>query len=222
MLENLTRTLSRLLSCSSAKRMVPSTHIHQKEMTMKRAITLLSSFALVLALAPASRAGQSKDGNETAAAPETIVYDAASAFAFLKTLAGEWERGSGDHEHGSSSRGASFKVTAAGSSVVETLYAGQPTEMVSIFHMDGNQLLLTHYCALKNAPIMKFEKSDKPGVIKFAFHGGTNFDPKVDTHVHEGLFKIKDKNTVESIFVAFANGKPRPEGRAILKRKVSE
>jgi hypothetical protein len=189
---------------------------------MKRTMVLLSSFALVLALVPASWAGQSKDGNKPASAPESIVYDASSAFEFLKTLAGEWERGSGDHEHGSSSRSASFKVTAAGSSVVETLYAGQPTEMVSVFHMDGNQLLLTHYCALKNAPIMKFEKSDKPGEIKFAFSGGTNFDPKVDTHVHQGLFRIKDKNTVESIFVAFANGKPRPEGRAILKRKGSD
>lgn len=189
---------------------------------MKRAVILVSSLALVLALAPASLAGQSKDAKKSASAPETVVYDAASAFEFLKTLAGDWQRGSGDHEHGSSSREASFKVTAAGSSVVETLYAGQPTEMVSIFHMDGNQLLLTHYCALKNAPIMKFEKSDKPGEIKFAFHGGTNFDPKVDTHVHQGVFRIKDKNTVESTFVAFANGKPRPEGRAILKRKVSE
>ena len=45
---------------------------------------------------------------------------------------------------------------------------------------------------------------------------------KIDTHVHQGVFRIKDKNTVESVFVAFANGKPRPEGRAILKRKVSE
>ncbi|MEK6324925.1 MAG: hypothetical protein AABN33_25055 [Acidobacteriota bacterium] len=189
---------------------------------MKRANILVSSLALFFALVPASWAGQSKDGHKPAGAPETVVYDAASAFEFLKTLAGDWERGSGDHEHGSSSRSASFKVTAAGSSVVETLYAGQPTEMVSIFHMDGNQLLLTHYCALKNAPIMKFVKSDKPGEIQFAFHGGTNFDPKVDTHVHQGVFQIKDKNTVESTFVAFANGKPRPEGRAILKRKVSE
>ena len=189
---------------------------------MKKAILLVSGLALALALTPASWAGQSKDGKKTIASPETIVYDAATAFEFLKTLAGDWERGSGDHEHGSSSREANFKVTAAGSSVVETLYAGQPNEMVSIFHMDGNQLLLTHYCALKNAPIMKFEKSDKAGEIRFVFHGGTNFDPKVDTHVHQGLFKIKDKNTVESIFVAFANGKPRPEGRAILKRKASE
>ena len=189
---------------------------------MKRAIILVSSLALVLALVPASLARQSKDGKKAAGAPEAIVYDAASAFEFLKTLAGDWERASGDHEHGSSSRAVSFKVTAAGSSIVETYNAGQPSEMVSIYHMDGNQLLLTHYCALKNAPIMKFEKSDKPGEIKFAFHGGTNFDPKVDAHVHQGALEVKDRNTVESNFVAFANGKPQPVGRAVLKRKVSE
>ncbi len=189
---------------------------------MKRTMILLSSLALVLAFVPASLAGQSKDGKKAASTPETVVYDTASAFEFLKTLAGDWERASGDHEHGSSSRAVSFKVTAAGSSIVETYNAGQPSEMVSIYHMDGNQLLLTHYCALKNAPVMKFEKSDKPGEIKFAFHGGTNFDPKIDAHVHQGAFEIKDKNTVESNFVAFANGKPQPVGHAILKRKASE
>jgi len=189
---------------------------------MKRATILLSSLALFIALVPAYSAGQIKDGKKVSTAPEAVVYDAASAFEFLKTLAGDWDRASGDHEHGSSSRMVSFKVTAAGSSIVETYNAGQPSEMLSIYHMDGNQLLLTHYCALKNAPIMIFEKSDRPGEIKFVFHGGTNFDPKVDAHVHQGVFEIKDKNTVESNFVAFANGKPLPVGRAILKRKTSE
>ncbi len=188
---------------------------------MKRLAILLSSLALILAAVPASW-GQSKDANKTTSKPEAVVYDAASAFEFLKTLAGDWERSTGDHEHGSSSRLVSFKVTAAGSSIVETYNAGLPSEMVSIYHMDGKQLLLTHYCALKNAPVMKFEKSDKPGEIKFAFHGGTNFDPKVDAHVHQGEFQIKDQNTVESNFVAFANGKPQPVGRALLKRKVTE
>ena len=189
---------------------------------MKRAVTLLSSLALVLALTPPSWAGQSKDAGKTAGAPEAVVYDASSAFAFLKTLAGEWERASGDHQHGSSSKYVSFKVTAAGSSIIETYNAGQPSEMVSIYHMDGKDLLLTHYCALKNAPVMKFEKSDQPGEIKFAFHGGTNFDPKVDAHVHQGALEIKDKNTVESNFVGYANGKPQPIGKAILKRKSAE
>jgi hypothetical protein len=188
---------------------------------MKRTIIMVSSLALVLALVPAS-AGQSKDAKKVVSAPEKVVYDAASAFEFLKTLAGDWDRASGGHEHGSSSRLVSFKVTAAGSSIIETYNAGEPSEMISVYHMDGNQLLLTHYCALKNAPIMKFEKSDKPGEIKFGFHGGTNFDPKVDAHVHQGAFEIKDKNTVESNFVGFANGKPQPIGAAILKRKVTE
>ena len=62
---------------------------------MKRAITLLSSLALVLALVPSSLAGQAKDSRKSAAAPEMVVYDAASAFEFLKTLAGDWSRGSG-------------------------------------------------------------------------------------------------------------------------------
>ena len=81
-------------------------------------------------------------------------------------------------------------------------------EMISIYHMDGDNLLLTHYCALQNAPIMKFEKSDKPGEIKFAFHGGTNFDPASDAHVHEGVMVIKDANTIDSSFVGYSGGKP--------------
>jgi hypothetical protein len=94
--------------------------------------------------------------------------------------------------------------------------------MVTVYHRDGDDLLLTHYCALWNAPVMKFEKSDKPGEIRFAFHGGTNFDPKVDTHVHEGTLLIKDADTLEVNFVAFADGKPQPENRSILKRKAAQ
>ncbi len=88
--------------------------------------------------------------------------------------------------------------------------------------MDGDTLLLTHYCALQNAPIMKFEKSNKPGEIKFVFHGGTNFDPKVDSHVHEGVMRIKDANSLESSFVSFSNGKPDQKPSGTLKRKASK
>lgn len=189
---------------------------------MKRATILVLSIA-VLAVGPALLLGQSKDAEKPAGGPETVVYDAASAFEFLKTLGGEWERASGgEHGHGSSSSSVSFRVIAAGSTVVETYYAGQRSEMLSIYHKDGDQLLLTHYCALQNAPIMRFEKSNKPGEIKFVFHGGTNFDPKVDTHVHEGVFQIKDKNTVKSNFVTFAEGKPRPATSGVLKRKAAK
>jgi hypothetical protein len=93
--------------------------------------------------------------------------------------------------------------------------------METIFHMDGNKLLLTHYCALQNAPVLRFQKTDKPGEIKFVFEGGTNFDPNVDAHFHEGTFQVIDKDTVEQNFTVFSNGKPSPEGKAVLRRKLA-
>ena len=128
-------------------------------------------------------------------------------------------------EHGAAPAGnqgvVSVKTKAAGSAVVHTYGAGTPNEMETIFHMDGDQLLLTHYCALQNAPVLRFVKSDKPGELKFVFQGGTNFDPKVDAHLHESTFQVKDKDTVEQNSTVFANGKANPELKAILHRRVS-
>ncbi len=188
---------------------------------MKQAIILVATFVLVLA-APGFAAGSSAD-SPAAPAPETIVHDANSAFAYLKSLAGQWQSTSTNAEqHGTNYPVVKIRVMAAGSAVVQSVYEGQPNEMESVFHMDGDQLLLTHYCALQNAPVLKFVPSENPGELKFAFHGGTNFDPAVDAHFHEGSFLIKDQDTFESTFVVFANGKAQPEGRGILHRKPSE
>ena len=113
---------------------------------------------------------------------------------------------------------ASFRVIAGGSAVVETTGAGTPNEMTTVFHMDGDQLLQTHYCALLNAPVLRFEPSDVPGELKFVFHGGTNFDPQVDAHFHDGSIRIHDKDTVETSYVVHANGEPSTDGRALLER----
>jgi hypothetical protein len=176
--------------------------------------------ALTLTAMLTLAAGANADDAKPTTNPDKVVYDANSAFEFLKTLAGNWERqgGEGDH-HAGNSHDVIFKNTAAGSSVMETMFPGEDMEMISIYHMDGDTLLMTHYCALQNAPILKFEKSDKPGEIKFVFHGGTNFDPKVDAHVHEGVMRIKDANTIESSFVGYSNGKPDQRPSGVLKRK---
>lgn len=197
---------------------------------MKRTMTVVASLALVLGVA-GSAAAQARKGQpkSVAGAPEAIIYDAASAMAFLTTTAGAWSPATGgQHEHGgaaaptgSPANVVDVKTKAAGSAVVHTYRAGTPGEMETVFHMDGDQLLLTHYCALQNAPILKFEKSDKPGELKFVFQGGTNFDPKVDAHLHESTFVIKDKDTIEQRSTVFANGKPSPELKSVLRRTAS-
>ena len=178
---------------------------------MKKTLLALSCMALALAATPGTAAGQSAD------APESIIYDAQSAMEFLKTLSGDWVRETGG-EHGATTPVASFHVAAAGSTIIETTGAGTPNEMATIFHMDGDQLLQTHYCALMNAPVLRFEQSDTPGELKFVFHGGTNFDAAVDAHYHEGTFQIKDKDTIETSFVVFANGEMSTDGRTVMKR----
>jgi calcineurin-like phosphoesterase family protein len=194
-----------------------------KGKVMKNAILYSSALVLLLAFVSRARAAdQSKSPDTATVGPQSVVYDASSAFEFLKTLAGNWERVGGDHDHGGDSKAVIFKVTAAGSSVMETIFPGEAVEMISMYHKDGDDLLLTHYCALQNAPIMKFQKSDKPGEIKFVFHGGTNFDPKTDTHVHEGVMRIKDANTIESNFVAYSDGKPGDTPKGVLKRKTAK
>src|SRR5262245_36005983 len=48
-----------------------------------------------------------------------------------------------------------IKVTAGGSVVHETLFPGQPLEMISVYAVDGADLIMTHYCVLGNQPRMK-------------------------------------------------------------------
>ena len=192
---------------------------------MQRVMALAAGVALVLGFAVATHA-QSAKGQPKAAAgsPETVVYDAQSAMAFLTTTGGNWGAASGQHEHGGAApagnRGVvSVKTKAAGSAVVHTYAQGTPGEMETIFHMDGDQLLLTHYCALQNAPVLKFVKSNKPGELKFEFMGGTNFDPKVDAHLHQSTFQIIDKDTIEQRSTVVANDKAQPELKSVLHRQ---
>ncbi len=185
---------------------------------MKRAMV----FAAALALGAGSALAQTGQPKAATGSPETIVYDAASAMAFLTSTSGVWgSGGAAQHEHGAAQPGSvvSVKTKAQGSAVVHTYAAGTPGEMETVFHMDGDKLLLTHYCALQNAPVLRFEKSNKPGELKFVFHGGTNFDAKVDAHLHESTFQIINKDTIEQRSTVFANDKANPELKTVLHRR---
>jgi hypothetical protein len=181
------------------------------------------SVLTVLLVASAGAALHAAEDTAPAATPDQVVYDAETAFAFLKGMVGTWEGQAREHDHHATAdaRRVDVRTSAAGSAVIQTLYPGQQMEMLNVFHMDGDTLLFTHYCAAQNAPVMKFEKSEKPGEIKFVFNGGTNFDPDVDVHAHEGSFQVKDKDTVASSFITWAGGKPQPMLEGVMVRKTS-
>src|SRR5262245_39718357 len=72
----------------------------------------------------------------------------------LKKLAGTWVAADKDGKP-TDQVVSVVRVTAAGSAVHETLFPGQPHEMISVYHLDGKDLLMTHYCSLGNQPRMK-------------------------------------------------------------------
>ncbi len=65
---------------------------------IKRGLILGTGLAVVLALTPGVSVAQSK----TPVAPEKVVYDAASAMEYFKSLSGDGQAGAPGHEHGNS------------------------------------------------------------------------------------------------------------------------
>jgi hypothetical protein len=125
----------------------------------------------------------------------------------LKKLAGTWVAAGKDGKP-TDQVVSVIKVTAAGSAVHETLFPGQPHEMVSVYYRDGADLVMTHYCALGNQPRMKADPKSPANQIRWQFAGGTNLDPAKDKHMHEGTITFVDDDHIEWSGVCWEGGKP--------------
>lgn len=144
---------------------------------------------------------------------------AAAAFETLKGLAGTW---TGTYSGGDASGELSveYKVTSAGTAVMETLFAGTPHEMVNVYHRDGDRLMVTHYCAGGTQPHMVLDPaSSSASRLHFTFAGGTNLDPEKDDHMHETTLAVGPDGSVESEWANYHAGKPAGSARFALRRQ---
>jgi hypothetical protein len=139
----------------------------------------------------------------------------------MKKLAGTWLLA--DKDGKATDQVASvIKVTAGGSVVHETLFPGQPQEMVSVYTVDGPDLIMTHYCVLGNQPRMKADPKSPANQIVWRFAGGSNLDPKKDKHMHEAMLAIVDDDHIEVNGIGWENGAPAKEmccGLKLIRKK---
>jgi hypothetical protein len=134
----------------------------------------------------------------------------------MKKLAGTWVVADKDGKP-TDKIASVIKVTAAGSAVHETLFPGQPQEMISIYTCDGADLVMTHYCMLGNQPRMKADAKSPANQICFKFAGGSNLDPKKDKHMHEGTLTFIDEDHIEISGIAWEGGEPAKEQHGDMK-----
>jgi hypothetical protein len=119
-------------------------------------------------------------------------------FSKLKALEGRWigpavwDQGG---EKGNVQFEVSYKVTSAGKAVLETMMPGTPGEMVTVYHLDGEDLVLVHYCTSGNQPRMKLEPSSDPSDLSFRCLGGTNMT-EADSHMHSARLRMVDADHI--------------------------
>ena len=132
--------------------------------------------------------------------------DGKAAFEKLKGLTGTWfgPIGSVNGPKGK----ITYEVISGGSVVMEVLFPGEPHEMRSMYHLDGSELVMTHYCSGGTQPHMRLSKTaSTPDKLVFDFDGGTNFDVSKDSFIHNGEIRFLPDGRMEASWTSWANGK---------------
>jgi hypothetical protein len=125
--------------------------------------------------------------------------DAQKAFTAIKTLPGTWE-GKSDGMPSDGPLKVTFKVTSGGSAVMSEILGKE--DMISMFNLDGDRLLLTHYCATGNQPRMQATSSPDGKTITFNFVDATNLATRDAGHMRSMVLTMldADHHTEEWIF----------------------
>ncbi|MCI0377134.1 MAG: hypothetical protein L0215_05995 [Gemmataceae bacterium] len=164
--------------------------------------------ALALVLSACVLVAQAQDDKKGAVKNEALER--------FKELAGEWI-GKGTHGDKVHDVHVVYKVTSAGSAVVETIAPGSDHEMVTVIHADGDALALTHYCALGNQPHMKAMPKAGDNKVAFEFVKATNLKSDKDMYMRSVTFFFTDKDAFKAEWTHYMDGKEA--GKAIFEMK---
>ena len=124
-------------------------------------------------------------------------------FERLKTLAGEWE-GTFEWSQGRTGSGTlrvSYYLTGDGSALVENLVMGGVPTMTTVYHLDGADLRMTHYCAARNQPRLRAVRFDEAqGSAEFTLVDVTGVGPKNPGHVQGFFVRLLDSDRLNLRF----------------------
>ena len=142
--------------------------------------------ALAIGLAGASASSANAEG-----------ISGPDALTLLKTFAGGWTG------HAMTPDGATvsvtYEVTSGGTVVLEKSFVGSDHEMITMYHLEDDQLVATHYCALGNQPTMRLDtKASDSHQLVFQFEKVTGLKKPDEMHIHHGTIRVVDADRLES------------------------
>ena len=160
--------------------------------TVRTAVTLL--FVFVTSAAFAASAAQ-------------------KSFEELKALDGAWE--------GKSLNGqpleVAYRVTSNGSAIMSEIKGKE--DMISMFNLDGDRVLLTHYCAVGNQPRMVASASPDGKTFTFDFVDATNLPTPDAAHMIRMVLAMPDANHHTEEWTFSDHGKEHKEVFDLRRKK---
>ena len=164
---------------------------------MKSSRLMLSAVLMLFAIMAFAQSDAHKSSDKSAPS------EAQKSFDTLKTLAGTWQgpvtADPPQPDWGDKPVQVSLRVTSRGNALVhEMKEAGTPDDPakydhpLTMLYLDGDRLLLTHYCDAGNRPRMSARTSLDGKTVEFDFldlSGGNEYG-----HMYHAVFAIIDAN----------------------------
>jgi hypothetical protein len=132
-----------------------------------------------------------------------------TTFETFKGLEGKWAIRSGQ-------KALPFEMTyeigSNGSIVTE-----QFGKELSVFYLDGQSLLMTHFCNAGNQPRLRLRENTRPGVFEFQTFDVTNLQSVDADHVVRVVYRIIDGKTID-LEIVWNHGKSEESEKYTLTR----
>ena len=127
------------------------------------------------------------------------------AFDKLKTLEGNWK----GMNNGQPVE-ISYELMSGGSALVETLMPKDEPTMVTVYHLDGDKLMMTHYCSAGNQPRMVADISSDDNELNFEFVEVTNLKDDSDGHMIGLKIIFDDQDHFQQVWTWSKDDKQTP------------
>ena len=169
---------------------------------MKRSLLVLSALTIVTLTSNSSLA-QSQS-------------PAAAGFEKLKSLVGEWQ---GQGANGEQAK-ISYQLISGGTALMETLQPTNEPNMVTIYHLDRDRLMMTHYCSSGNQP--RLAAAAPAGEIKslnFALVDVANLTKPSAGHISNLVLTFQDPDHLKQTWGYRMDGKEVAETFTLERKK---
>ena len=138
------------------------------------------------------------------------------AFDQLKSLAGDWE---GTNAQGSKVS-LTYQVVANGSVLMERLKSADESEMITMYSLDGDHIVVTHYCSAGNQPTMQAPAATAPaGKYDFSFVRVSGTKTPDEGHMVTLSLTLSDKNHLTQVWTFDDHGKSMVDTFTYTRKK---